>query len=278
MPSIKNITVKGTTYDIKATYDEDGKNIKNTYATKQSVGEAVNRVNSIWEGNPELVTPTLTGSWKVYKNDNSEVIPTPTFPIEKGFKAKYTGTWKWQTSAGKKNPTKTSGTWGTTLPASGIASSSFTSPDYVTTNTTYNQIVYAPKLGLMVSGTNVTPAKGDDSKSVNTSVSFSDRVYYGTVTTKTPNEATIKDLTTFLGSKAKTISGVTTNASQYYCYTYPKSLGTLSTIIQDGAQPVLNAFTKSELTITNAAGVQVALYLYVSNNPGAFTNNTLKFE
>lgn len=130
----------------------------------------------------------------------------------------------------------------------------------------------------MVSGQNVIPAKGDDSKAASTSISFSNRIYYGINSTKAPSESIIKGLTTVLGGRGRTISGVTTNGTQYYYYAYPKSLGALSTIIQDGAQPILGAFTRSELNITNAAGVQVALYVYVSNNPGAFTNNTLKFE
>lgn len=252
--------------------------VSNAGVKVSGLQESVTRVNSIWDGNPDLVTPTLNGKWSVYKNDNSEVLPTPSFPIEYGFKAKYTGTWKWESSPSKKNPTKTSGTWGTTLTASGIPSTSFTSPDYVTNNTTYSQTIFAPKLGLMVSGQNVIPAKGDDSKAASTSISFSNRIYYGINSIKAPSESIIKGLTTVLGGRGRTISGVTTNGTQYYYYAYPKSLGALSTIIQDGAQPILGAFTRSELNITNAAGVQVALYVYVSNNPGAFTNNTLKFE
>ena len=240
--------------------------------------QSVDRVNSIWKGNPELVVPILSGTWVVYKADNSVVSPTPSFPLEYGYKAKYTGTWKWNSAEGRKNAERTTGTWGTTLPKSGVSSDSFTSPDYITDNITYSQSVYAKKLGLMIDGSNVIPAIGEDVKSASTNITFSNRIYYGISASKTPTESIIKSLTSVLGGKNKTITNITTDSTQYYYYAYPKSLGTLSTIIQDGAQPVLGAFTPKELTITNTAGIQITLYVYISNNPGAFTNNTLKFE
>ena len=41
MPFIKNINIKGTVYDIKSSYDGDGNNIKNTYATKTDLESKV---------------------------------------------------------------------------------------------------------------------------------------------------------------------------------------------------------------------------------------------
>lgn len=240
--------------------------------------EDKSRIDSIWNGNPSLPTPTLSGNWTVYNQSNEVVTPTPSFPLEYGYKAKYSGTWKWNTSSGQKAPTKTSGNWGTTLPAKNTNSSVFTS-GYVTTNTTYSQTIYADKMGLMVSGTNVVPASGQDSKSANTSVSFSNRIYYGVSDKNVPTEEIVKKLTNKLGGKSNTISGITTTNSQYYYYVYPKTLGKLTTIIQDGATPVIGAFKCIDtLSITNSAGLSIPLYVYISNNPGAFTNNTLKFE
>ena len=238
--------------------------------------DTVDKVKTIWSGNPDLVTPTLSGTWTVYNNSNQLVQPTPSFPLEFGYKAKYSGTWKWETNSTKKNPERTSGNWGTTVPSSGQDSIIYTS-DYITSNTTISQTIYAKKKGLMVSGQNVLPASGEDSKTASTSVTFSNRIYYGNSTSKTPNESVIKSLTTKLGNKEQNITNVT--AQQYYVYAYPKTLGKLNTIIQDGATPVLGAFTLIEsTTITNAAGLSIPLYVYVSNNPGAFTNNTLNFK
>lgn len=240
--------------------------------------EDKSRIDSIWNGNPSLPTPTLSGNWTVYNQSNEVVTPTPSFPLEYGYKAKYSGTWKWNTSSGQKAPTKTSGNWGVTLPAKNTNSSVFTS-EYVTTNTTYSQTIYADKMGLMVSGTNVVPASGQDSKSANTSVSFSNRIYYGVSDKNVPTEEIVKKLTNKLGGKSNTILGITTTNSQYYYYVYPKTLGKLTTIIQDGATPVIGAFKCIDtLSITNSAGLSIPLYVYISNNPGAFTNNTLKFE
>lgn len=243
------------------------------------IKDTVDKVTSIWEGNPDLVSPVISGSWTVYNQSNTVITPTPSFPLERGYKAKYTGTWKWTAQSGKKNPERTSGTWGTILPQSGVNSESFTSSDYITSNTTYSQSVFAKKLGLMVSGANVLPATGDDQKTASVSISFSDRIYYGVATSDIPSETIIKSLTNVLGGRSRTINGVTATTSQYYYYAYPKTLGKLTTIIQDGATPVLGAFTLNEsISITNAAGLSIPMYVYVSNNPGAFTNNNLNFQ
>lgn len=77
-------------------------------------------------------------------------------------------------------------------------------------------------------------------------------------------------------SKARTISGVTAGSGLYTYYTYAASAGDLSNIIQDGATPVLGAFTKlSDLTGTNSFGATVTYRVYKSNATNAFTNNTL---
>lgn len=243
------------------------------------IQNTVSRVDSIWNGNPQLVTPQLSGNWTVYKQDNSVVTPTPSFPLEYGYKAKFSGTWKWVETSGKKPPESTTGAWGTSIPESNVNSQQFTSPNYVTSNTTYSQTIYAAKKGLMVSGQDVVPAKGNDSKSISTSISFSNRIYYGASNSKIPTESIIKSLNSKLGGRSNTINGVLTNSNQYYYYAYPKSLGNLSTIIQDGATPILGAFTlNTSLIITNNAGLQIPMNVYVSNNPGSFTNNNIKFE
>lgn len=243
-----------------------------------SLKDNTTKIQSIWEGNPALVSPTISVIWHILDQNGSRITTNSSNSItyEKGYKAKFTGTWKWTSEEGKKNPTRTDGSWGTILPSSGNASGLLTL-DNITTNTTISQNLYAPKLGLMVSGSNVTPASGEDKTTASVSVTFKDRLYYGVVSSSTPTESNIKALTNELvSSRVKTVSNIT--ASQYYCYAYPQSLGALTKITQDGATPVLGAFTQKTLTITNAAGLSVALYVYISNNPGAFTNNELKFE
>jgi len=41
---IKQVNVRGTAYDLKATYDEDGNRIKDTYATKTEIEAKVDKI------------------------------------------------------------------------------------------------------------------------------------------------------------------------------------------------------------------------------------------
>lgn len=252
---------------------------------KSSLDDNTTKISSIFNGNPPLANISLNGTWTIYNQDNNKIQQQPsnnTNPtVEYGYKAKYSGTWKWVPVTNGKPPKTTSGNWGTALPLSNINSLTFTSPDYVTNNTTYTQTISAPKLGLMVKGSDVVKAEGvNDSKSASTSITFKHRLYYGKVTSSTPSADIIKSLTSeLISTKTKEIRNITTTGNQYYCFAYPASLGKLTKITQDGATPVLTAFTLLEnINITNAAGLQIAMYVYVSNNVGAFTNNILKFE
>ena len=249
---------------------------------KGSLDDNTTKISSIFNGNPPLANISLNGTWTIYNQDNTVYQTYTTNPtVEYGYKAKYSGTWKWAPVTNGKPPKTTSGNWGTALPLSNINSLTFTSPDYVTNNTTYTQTISAPKLGLMVKGSDVVKAEGvNDSKSASTSITFKHRLYYGAVTSNNPSGEDIKTLTNELVStKTKEITNITTTGNQYYCFAYPASLGKLTKITQDGATPVRTAFTLLEnIKITNAAGLQIAMYVYVSNNVGAFTNNILKFE
>ena len=243
-------------------------------------------IDGIRGGNLALPTPIITGTWTFYKSDDSvvnssEITPTPnaTNPqLEQGYKASFSGTYKWTHEDGKKDPTQVqSGSNWSDLPSSGVNSSTYTSL-HVTSNTTIKIGIQAAKTGLMVSGTNVVPATGMDTAVAQRSVSFTTRRFWGVTTEATITESVIKTLNNELGGKAVTKTNITATPSQYFVYAYPKSLGALSTIIQDGATPVLGAFTRSELTITNAAGASVDLYVYRANNLGAFTNAQLQFS
>lgn len=238
--------------------------------------------NSIMQGNPTLVSPVITISWTYFKYDGTtSATPekndgTASAPkIEIGYKAKYTGTFKWTAASDKKNPTSTSGTFGTTLPASGVASASKTAT--VSTNTTISQKLVAPKQGLIVSNGAVTAPTGNDATSASVAITFLYKRYIGVTTASSITESVIKGLSSseLTSSKSKTITGVTANGTQYYVIAYPKALGALTGIIQDGATPVLSAFTQTTVSVTNAAGYTQDYYVYRSNNVGAFTNAKL---
>lgn len=243
----------------------------------EGVDQIVDRVSTIWEGNKELPRMEVVTNYTIKNQSGTKVTDTSTLStLEYGYKVDIASNLRWLHNDIYKDPISTSGDWGTVLPNSG---------EYITLtksdiekNTTFTQTIYADKTGLMVKGDSVVPAEGQDSASVATTINFKHRVYQGVTTTNNPTETIIKDLNSELSGKSKTITEITANSNQYYYYAYPKSLGELTKITQDGALSVLGAFTKKELQITNDAGLNIDMLVYISNNKGAFTNNTLKFE
>lgn len=243
----------------------------------EGIDQTVDRVSTIWGGNKELPMMEVVTNYTIKNQSGTKVTDTSSIStLEYGYKVDITSNLRWIHNNTCKDPTSTSGNWGTVLPNSN---------QYITLtksnideNTTFTQTIYADKTGLMVKGDSIVPAEGQDSKSVSISIPFKHRVYQGGTTTNNPTETIIKSLNSELSGKSKTITGVTADNTQYYYYAYPKSLGELTKIIQDGALSVLSAFTKKELQITNDAGLSIDMLVYVSNNKGAFTNNTLKFE
>lgn len=242
------------------------------------------RLDSIFAGNMPLPTPTITGTWQFFKNDGTtnavlSGIDTNNPVLEKGYKAQFSGSYVWVAESGKKNPTQIqAGSNWSDLPVSGVNSTTYTSTK-VSTNTTIKISIQAAKTGLMVSGTNVIPATGMDTVTAQKTVQFKDRTYCGVSTTKNITKDIMKTgVTQLVTSRQLTKDGITTNSTQYYFYAYPKSLGDLTSIIQDGATPVLGAFEKKILNITNDANFSIDYNIYVSANPGAFTNVQLKFN
>ena len=263
-----------------------GKDIATTSTDGLMSKDDKTKLDGIFAGNLSLPTPSITGTWSFFNNASSPatISPTPDSNnpvIEKGYKAQFVGTYMWTHAEGRKDPTQVqSGSSWSDLTGSGVASDEYDT-GVVSTNTTVKIGIQAAKTGLMVSGSNVVPASGMDTTTAQKAVTFRDRLYYGKVTKDSASvaEVDIKSLSNELvTSKSKTVSGITCSGSEYYVYAYPTSLGDLSTIIQDGATPVLGAFTKKTLSITNAAGLSVTLNVYTSNNPGAFTGAKLQFE
>lgn len=242
------------------------------------------KLDGIFEGNIPLVDVAVTTVlWTVYKNDgttedNSQSSSAKSLVLEKGYKAKFSGKYKWTAQTGKKSPTMIdpSSSW-PTLTASGVESALFTS-GITDSNATYKVKIGAPKTGLMTSGQDVKPAAGNDYKESSVSVTFKYRMFSGLVTSKDITSAMLQALGGELVTSPNTTkNGITANASQYYVMAYPKVLGDLTKIIQDGATPVLGAFTKKEISVTNGADYSQVYNVYVSNNPGAFTNASLQF-
>lgn len=226
----------------------------------------------VMEDNP-LVSPVLEGRWTYGSTSTTQ----KNIEIERGYTATWQGTYSWTRQDGYKSPERTSGVFDEELTPSGISSSQVTKS--TTTNLTLSQSLFADKVGLIVKGEKVVNATGEDETKDSVSVTFKDRLFYGVVSSPNPSIAEIKTLTNELvSSRAKTISNITTAKGKYFLYAYPKSLGDLTSIIQDGATPVLTAFNKQEITYTGQAGNNIVLNVYVSGNDGAFTNVKLQFS
>jgi len=102
---------------------------------------------------------------------------------------------------------------------------------------------------------------------------------YNTATSLTLAQILAQGNAAFTNSKVRTITGVTAPASNYTYYCYASSAGDLTSVIQDGAAPVLGAFTKlTDVTGTNTFGANVSYRVYKSNAPQAFTSNSLAFS
>ncbi len=227
-----------------------------------------------------LVTPVLNVTWNITKQDNTPVeisnTQSRTLSLERGFKANGVFNFKWSHDNTKKDPISTNGVCGTVLPISEQLSNNVI-VENITTNRTFTQNLVSPKSGFMVSGSNVILAQGTDTTSSSVSVSFTSKIYFGVSDSSNPsivNLAGTKQQTT----KTSTLKNITTTTEQYWSYAYPKDLGELTKITQNGASPVIEDFNKTEQTIVNDAGLSLTYYVYTSKNRGAFTNVELKFE
>lgn len=235
-----------------------------------------------------LASPVISGTWSFKNNAGTEVTNTEvgvgnvnasSITIERGYKAKFVGSFKWTKTTTNKAPTSCSGNLGTALPSSGIASPS-TTIDNIAATRTIRETLSAPKKGFMVSGSSVVVASGNDTTSAQFSINVFSRQRYGVTTSATPTQDDIKAMTgtALVNSKTLTVSGVTANGTQYYSYAYPKDLGALTSIVQNGAAPVLEDFNRTEVSVTNGAGVAIMYYVYTSKYKGAFQNVKLEFK
>ena len=231
-------------------------------------------IKKVEEDKP-VVPISMTGVWTISGGATST---SDNLILENGYSVSWSGNFKWNSSTGYKNPERTDGDLGSTLPFDG-QSSNTTNITGITSNRSITQNLYADKKGLLINGEKVVNATGEDKSYKSMTVTFKHNLFKGSVTNPTPTGEQVSALTgELVTSRAKTVSGVTTTAGQYYVYAYPQSLGNLTSIIQNGSIPVLSAFNKTNVTYTNAAGLSITLNVYTSANDGAFTNATLNFQ
>lgn len=258
-----------------------------TESNLSSYSDIESKVYQYLEFNKTLVSPVISGTWTFYNTSdevvNLDSVNTTNPSIETGYSAIFTGTYNWKSKDGYKNPVSIgSGSNWSDLPDDGVDSSVYTSSK-LTQNNTISITLKAPKTGMMVSGSNIIPASGDDSTTAKRTLTFLGRAFCGQVKGTNDSievtEELIKSLPSELVSgKSKKIDSLTVEKENFFIYAYPKSFGKLNQIIQDGASPILGAFNIVEINITNSAGATIPLYVYVSNNPGIFTDATVEFK
>ena len=214
---------------------------------------------SNYEGDTTLVSPQITSKWTIKTQDGTTKTTSTnnSIQLENGAVVDYEGIFKYSTAgAGQKNPTACSGTWGSALPAAGEELSYDRSE--ITTNSAFSETLYANKSGLIVVGSKVARASGNDTTSASASVSFYHKRYWGV------SAGTDVDITTLSSelsnSRAKTIT-FDCSGGKYFYYAYPKALGVSSWNVGGLA---FTGYTRSEKTITNEYGLQVTYYVYRS--------------
>lgn len=238
-------------------------------------------INGVKNGNLALVSPEIRGRWSVFNAAGTVVesmgSPSTSLSLENGYQASWTGSFSYPAAKkGQKVPTSVSGNW-TALPAANTPSATYKTPEKVKTDTTISATIAAAKTGLMVVGSDVKPASGNDTKTASASVHFYHRRYFGLASTSNITADVIKGLskTDLNNSRTAKLEGISATDAQYYVIAYPKIMGELTKIVQNGATPLLNGgFVKSEVTVTNAAGASIVYLVYRTVNPGALKDNS----
>ena len=267
---ITNATELSNAKDDVATLSNDVADFDN----RLTAIEESETIKKVEEDRP-VVPISMIGTWTISGVSTST---SDNLILENGYTVSWNGYFKWNSSTGCKNPERTDGDLGSTLPFDG-QNSNTTNITGITSNRSITQNLYAEKKGLLISGEKVVNANGEDKSYKTMTVTFKHMLFRGSVTSPTPTGEQVSALTgELVTSRAKTVSGITSTTGQYYVYAYPQALGNLTSIIQNGSIPVLSAFNKTNVTYTNAAGLSITLNVYTSANDGAFTNATLNFQ
>ena len=151
-------------------------------------------------------------------------------------------TLNWATVGAPDTVSLNQGIGAVTLPATSYVHS----PVNVTTNRTYT----------------ITAVKNGVTKTANASVSFLNRVYYGTYATQTTSEAIIKAMTSQLSNSRGRSITYNCSGGQYFHVAYPTRLG-VATFSVGGL--TYSDMTQTTINLTNAFGYMETYYVYYCN-------------
>ena len=284
----------GKYYSETITLNDDDKIFSVTRTENKSTFlEIEENLDKVLNENKELVKPKINCSWEFYNNgfEQISVYPSPDHDnpvVEVGYKVVFKGTYYWESEEGKKDPvalTKDS-TW-KELTESGVESNLYTSV-FLTKDTTFKVGLEAPKTGMMVRGEDVIFSDGKNDVTEDTrTVRFGDRIYYGPCPKGNEKDFVEYDIRSLsetrivLNGELHTFTSgkITTDPDKYYVIGIPESYKELKGIWIEGF-PVMGAFHRlnNVIEVMNAAGIGINYIVYVSNNPGCFTDVTVEFK
>lgn len=217
------------------------------------------------ETNIPLVKPTLMATWINTRTGNSS--NSLSINAEIGDKYKWSGSYMWTSKENYKNPEEIESNVFSELTDDGEL---YPLVEMETlTNANYYVTLKAPKTGYEVIDGSLVPATGDDEETATSSITFLYPAYYGV-------KGDLKKQ--LVSSQNITISNVTTSGSQYFIYKYPSNFPKLTTITQNDAYNVTQAFNYSEEEFVTDTGLKLTMRVYTSDNPGAFTSAKLNFK
>lgn len=236
-------------------------------------GKQYARQNATWtevtgggtDMNVPLVKPTIIATWT---NKRTGVTSgSLNISAEIGDTYKWSGNYMWMSKDSYKNPVSMESNVFNELTADSVLSSTVSME--TTTNAKYYVTLKAPKTGHEIIDGQIVPATGEDKETASSSISYLYPIYYGI------EDKLHKQLTS---SNSLTIPGVTTKEDEYFVYMYPSSFPKLTTITQNDAYNVTQAFTYSERQFVTDTNLTLTMRVYTSANPGAFTNAKLNFK
>jgi hypothetical protein len=213
---------------------------------------------SNYQGDLQIASPVINCTLKI-KNQLDEVLSTESnksIELERGAVVEFSGTYTYSVGKNEKAPTSCSGNWGTSLIAPNAISDTVTN-SYVESNKTFSVTFKAPKGGLEVKNNKVVKATGEDSVTKSISVTFKDRIFYGT---SVNSDIDITTLTTKLGGKSNELD-FNCSGGKYFYYAVPESLGELSWNVGGLS---FTGYELSTVEVTNAYGAVIKYNVYRS--------------
>lgn len=257
-----------------------------TQKLKSSYFDYVDAMRS--SASKDVVLPVITNETWTIKDASGTTKTQTTKPtdLEIGHTIKWSGSWKWTADANRQNPKTAAGTWGSTIPASGVASSLYSTPDFKVPAGAQIATVTVTAVksgGVELKNNNIVPITGGNHIHVATvtePIINTPYKYYGYVTKKTGfTEAEIKALSKERSTATALTVNNFNNTDKYWVYAYLKNSAGSNKISSfevsgDGKYDLNNIFgtqAPQEITIRNSAGTSQTYFLYVMQDTSKFT-------